>query len=230
MNILKTLLAMSAALILPVSAAEPAGEVRKTESEVAEKRGGDQPECRNDDGEKGLISGYKFTPLQLWLDVENVRLFDADADTVFSFGILGLYQKSAVLSLSPITSLTDNYGIQLGPLGISAKRNYGISLGLVNILGKNLGLQIGALLNWSDHSGEQICGVNIADKVLIGIVHGKNMDEEGRSSDMEPSFLQIGVFNYSDGTVQIGVLNYNPRSYIRWMPLVNFAMKKDGEK
>ena len=225
MKIVKSLLAMSAAaLIVTGSAAEPAGEVRKPEGEAAEKRD-------DEAWKKGLISGYKFTPLQVWLDVEHVRLFDADADTVFTFGILGVdHQKSAALSLSPITLLTDNYGIQLGPLGISAKRNYGISLGLVNILGKNLGLQIGALLNWSDHSGEQICGVNIADKVLIGILHGENMDEEGRSSDMEPSFLQIGVFNYSDGTVQIGVLNYNPRSYIRWMPLVNFAMKKDGEK
>ena len=226
MKLVKTLLAMLAALIVTGIAAEPAGEVRKTESEVAEKRGGDQPECRNDEGKKGLISGYKFTPLQLWIGVER-KLFDADADTVFCFGLLRLEQKSAVLSLAPITLLTDNYGIQLG-LSTLAIRNYGISLGLIN-MGKNHGLQIGALLNSSDHAG-QICGVNIADKVLIGIVHGKNMDEEGRSSDMEPSFLQIGVFNYSDGTVQIGVLNYNPRSYIRWMPLVNFAMKKDDGK
>ena len=225
MKIAKTLLAMlAAALIITVFAAEPVEDVRKPESETAEKRD-------DEAWKKGLISGYKFTPLQVWLDVAHVRLFDADADTVFTFGLLGVdHQKSAALSLSPITLLTDNYGIQLGPLGISAKRNYGISLGLVNILCKNLGLQIGVLLNWSDHSGEQICGVNIADKVLIGILHGKNMDEEGRSSDMEPSFLQIGVFNYSDGTVQIGVLNYNPRSYIRWMPLVNFAMKKDDGK
>ncbi len=223
MKTVKTLLAiLAAALIAPAFAAEPAaGEVQKTGSEVAEKRD-------DEAWTKGLISGYKFTPLQLWIGVET-KLFDADADTVFCFGLLRLEQKSAVLSLAPITLLTDNYGIQLG-LSTLAIRNYGISLGLIN-MGKNHGLQIGALLNVSDHTG-QICGVNIADKVQIGIA---NMGPSERVIKKyhevpDPFYFQLGVFNGGDSAVQIGVLNYNSRSYIPLLPLVNFAMKKDGGK
>ena len=223
MKTVKTLLAiLAAALILAAFAAEPVvGEARKPESETAEKR---DDETWN----KGLISGYKFTPLQLWIGVET-KLFDADADTVFCFGLLRLEQKSAVLSLAPITLLTDNYGIQLG-LSTLAIRNYGISLGLIN-MGKNHGLQIGALLNSSDHAG-QICGVNIADKVQIAIANlgpGERVIKKYHEVP-DPFYFQLGAFNRGDSAVQIGLMNYNPRSYIRWMPLVNFAMKEDGGK
>ena len=227
MKTVKTLLAiLASALILPAFAAEPtAGEVQKTESETAEKR---DDEAWN----KGLISGYKFTPLQVvWLDVEHMRLFDADADTVFCFGLLISEQKSAVLSLSPTTLLTDNYGIQLGLFGTLAMRNYGISLSLVNAINKNYGLQIGALLNESNHTG-QICGVNIADKVQIAIAN-LGPSERGIKKYHEvpdPFYFQLGVFNRGDSAVQIGLLNYNLRSYVPLLPLVNFAMKKDGGK
>ena len=218
MKLVKTLLAMSAAaLILAGCAAEPAGEVRKSESEAAEKRGDD--EARG----KGLISGYKFTPLQVWEGVSDAKLFDADANTVFTFGVLRVDQKSAVLSLSPDTCLTDNYGIQLGPLGTGVRNNYGISLGVVNILGENHGLIIGALFNLSDHT-RQLCGVNIAGKVQIAIANTM----PGKRDFPNPFYFQLGAINYGDTPVQIGVLNWNPRSYIPLLPLVNFAMKKDG--
>ena len=56
MKIVKTLLAMSAAaLILTVSAAEPAEDVRKTESEVAEKHGGGAPEKNGPAGDADVV-------------------------------------------------------------------------------------------------------------------------------------------------------------------------------
>ena len=237
MKIVKTLLAMlAAALILPVSAAEPVEDVRKPESEVAGKRGGDscphQPKCDDDkDFNQGLIPGYKFTPLQLAIGVGKTKLFDADADTVFSFGLLILTQKSAVLSLAPLNFLTNNYGIQIGVPGTLARNNYGISLGVVNVHRKNYGLQIGALLNESNHTG-QICGVNIADKVQIAIAN-VGPGERGIKKYHEvpePLYFQLGVFNRGDSAVQIGVLNYNLRSHVPLLPLVNFAMKPDGGK
>jgi len=40
--------------------------------------------------------------------------------------------------------------------------------------------------------------------------------------------FQIGLFNIGQNgaTLQIGLLNYNPKSYIPWMPLINFDMGK----
>ena len=237
MKIVKTLLAiLAAALIIPAFAAEPAGEAQESEREAAEKRGGDdcphQPKCDDEEElNRGLIPGYKFTPLQVWIGVDKAKLFDADADTVFSFGLLILAQKSAVLSLAPLNFLTNNYGIQIGVPGTLARNNYGISLGAVNVHRKNYGLQIGALLNESNHTG-QICGVNIADKVQIAIAN-LGPGERGIKKYHEvpePFYFQLGVFNSGDSAVQIGMLNWNPRSHIPLLPLVNFAMKKDGDE
>ena len=231
MKIVKTLLAiLAAALIIPAFAAEPAGEAQESEREAAEKRGGDdcphQPKCDDEEElNRGLIPGYKFTPLQVWIGVDKAKLFDADADTVFSFGLLILAQKSAVLSLAPLNFLTNNYGIQIGVPGTLARNNYGISLGAVNVHRKNYGLIIGALFNLSDHT-RQLCGVNIADKVQIAIA---NVGPIKRYFPT-PFHLQFGAFNYSDTSVQIGVLNWNPRSYIPLLPLVNFAMKEDADE
>ena len=39
------------------------------------------------------------------------------------------------------------------------------------------------------------------------------------------------MFNRGDNTAfQVGLLNYNRRSYILWMPLVNFPMKPKEEE
>ena len=172
MKTAKHLLAMVAAalIVLPIFAAEQsAGEVRKTESEAAEKRRdgrcphspqcGDRLKAIEEKENRGLIPGCKFTPLQLWIGVET-KLFDADADTVFSFGLLVLAQKSAVLSLAPLNFLTYNYGFQIAQLGSIASVNYGISFSPVNVSRKNYGLQIGAVNFAGDLHGVQIGMLN----------------------------------------------------------------------
>ena len=61
----------------------------------------------------------------------------------------------------------------------------------------------------------QILGINIADTVYAGLVNISNM-------------IQIGLVNISPGALfQIGLINYNPRSYIPWMPLINFNMGRE---
>ena len=246
MKIVKTLLAMvAAALAIPIFAAEPAaGEAQKTESETAEKRNGKQrihelqeeisDELVRCEG-KGLISGWKFAPLQVdfgWGSREKtLRLLDETADTVFSFGLLFSTQKSAVFALASLYSaLGNNYGLRIGVVYSAARSNYGVSFGLLDIAAKNYGVLSGLGVIDFDKGQGTLCGMNIAGKVLIGVLNREYLAEEGRPSDMEPSFLQIGVFNHGDCTVQIGLLNSNSRSYVPIMPLVNFAMKKDGEK
>ena len=50
--------------------------------------------------DKGAISGWKFAPLQLDAGlIENRKLVDESTDTLFSFGLFILQQKSAVFSM-----------------------------------------------------------------------------------------------------------------------------------
>ena len=42
------------------------------------------------------------------------------------------------------------------------------------------------------------------------------------------SGIQIGMFN-TGGFLQVGLLNYNPKSYIPWLPLVNWDMGREVE-
>ena len=37
------------------------------------------------------------------------------------------------------------------------------------------------------------------------------------------NYLQIGVFNSARNGLQIGLLNYNPKAFIPWMPLFNYS-------
>jgi len=179
--------------------------------------------------DKGAVSGWSFTPLQVDASLlGNQRLFDESSDTFISLGVFLLQQKSAVFSCALIANtLQNNYGIQLTPLfmGVATDNNYGISFGWDNYCKKCYGLQIGILNHsWGGGAVEkerellQVCGVNIADTVYVGAVNVTNK-------------YQVGLINLSGGAVfQLGLLNYNPRSYIPWMPLINFDMGRTPER
>ena len=175
--------------------------------------------------DKGWISGWKFSPLQLDVGlVRDKKLVDESTHTFFSFGLFTLQQKSAVLSMAFIANtLYDNYGLQINPLlmGTVTDNNYGISFGSENYCKKCYGIQLGILNHsWGNYAVEkenellQFLGMNIADKVYLGIM---NFSDD----------VQIGLFNISPrgAAFQFGLLNFNPKSYIRWMPLFNFSMK-----
>lgn len=175
--------------------------------------------------DKGWISGWKFFPLQVDVGlVKDKKLVDESTHTFFSFGLFILQQKSAVLSTAFVANtLYDNYGIQINPLlmGTVTDNNYGISFGFENYCKKCYGIQLGILNHsWGSYPVEKECellqflGVNVADKVYLGFL---NFSDD----------VQIGVFNISPrgAAFQLGLLNYNPKSYIPWMLLFNFSMK-----
>ena len=154
-------------------------------------------------------------------------LFDESSDTFLSIGLFLLQQKSAVISVAPVANtLQNNYGLQINPvlLGTVTDNNYGISFGLENYCKNCYGIQIG-VLNHSFAGDEickenerfQFCGVNIADAVYLGIANFSNE-------------FQIGLFNFSkEATFQLGLLNYNPKSHIPWLPLVNWDMGREEQ-
>ena len=173
---------------------------------------------------KGWISGWRFAPLQVDVGLINdKKLVDENTDTFLSLGFFLLHQKSAAVSYSCVANvLHNNYGIQLPPLilGSLTDNNYGISFGWQNYCKNCYGMQIG-ILNHSWGGWEivkekellQILGMNVADKVYLGIM---NVTDQ----------VQIGLLNHSPrgAFFQLGLLNYNPRSYIPWMPFINFNM------
>lgn len=171
---------------------------------------------------RGVISGWKFAPVQVDVGLINdKKLVDNSTDTFFSLGLWLLQQKSAVISFSfVVNTLHNNYGIQFPSLimGVLTDNNYGISCGWLNYCKNCYGIQLGIVnYSWAGEPVEenrkrlQVIGMNIADTVYLGVVNISNK-------------FQIGAVNLSGGAIfQLGLLNYNPKSYIPWMPLVNFS-------
>lgn len=193
--------------------------------------------CRQEELKKQgvLFHGWKVAPLQAGLGIDGVRnLADKDGDTVFTFGLWQMFQGSAVFSLCTSLFLKANYGVELSPLGANAGDNYGIQLGLCSETGTNRGLSVG-LMTASGFGGNrgvrigvfnitglfdavQFVGVNCCDILHLALInHGRHI-------------CQIGALNSGEAAFQLGVLNYNPRSYIPWLPLVNFTMKPKEEE
>ena len=236
----------------------------------------------------GIISGVNFTPLQISIfPSEKTQLFDETAYTIFSVGLLAVYQQFSIISVAPLCGV-NNYFLQVAVLCNLDGDSRGIALAPVNAHNKNYGLQTG-LLNWSDDNklGMQtgICNENglfqlgilnydgllqigfynegyyflydslekatEKEKNTIGFQLGllNNCDHaciqlgafNGDSGNFQFGLvnvnkndgMQIGLFNASSHRLvdkktscQIGLLNYNPRSYIPWLPLVNWDMGK----
>ena len=97
---------------------------------------------------KGVISNWKFAPLQVDFGLVNEKkLVDESSDTIFSFGVFTLRQKSAVISFAFLANtLKNNYGVQIPLfLGSATDNNFGISLGFDNYSKKCYGIQLGIL-------------------------------------------------------------------------------------
>ena len=177
--------------------------------------------------DKGLISNWSFAPLQINVGLINSKnLVDESSHTLISLGIFTLQQKSAIVSTAFIANtLQNNYGIQINPLfmGTVTDKNYGISVGFENYSKKCYGIQLGVLNHsWAGEEIEkererlQIFGINIADTVYCGLVNISNK-------------VQIGIFNASPGgAFQIGLLNYNLKSYIPFLPFINWDMGRSN--
>ena len=81
------------------------------------------PVIVDSDKSKGLISNVTFAPLQVGVGFfDKWQLYDGDAHSFVSAGILGLMQKSAVMSFAPINMLKKNYFLQCGILASATEK------------------------------------------------------------------------------------------------------------
>ena len=171
------------------------------------------PVIVDSDKSKGLISDVDFAPLQVGVGFfDKWQLYDGNAHSFVSVGILGLMQKSAVTSFAPINMLKKNYFLQCGFLASATEENYFFSFALFNATHKNYGLQLGAGNISESDWGIQVGLGNLGPQIQIGAY---NIDGQ----------IQIGILN-SHGKIQIGLLNYNRNSYIPWLPFINWDMGK----
>ena len=171
------------------------------------------PVIVDSDKSKGVISNVDFAPLQVGVGFfDKWQLYDGNAHSFVSVGILGLMQKSAVTSFAPINMLKKNYFLQCGLLASATEENYFFSFALINATHKNCGLQLGAGNISSSDCGIQAGLINWGRQIQIGAY---NIDGK----------IQIGILN-GHGKIQIGLLNYNRNSYIPWLPFINWDMGK----
>ena len=171
---------------------------------------------------KGVISGWKFVPLQVGAGIfESANLFDADSVALLSIGLLGIQQYSSIISVGGITELKNNYGIQVSAASLT-DRNYGLMIGLLENctdVNKNYGIKIGITNIVGKFAKFQLLGIDFFDYLQVGFLNGHTYID---------NILQIGIFNATlNGGVQIGLLNYNENALIKWMPFFNFGFEKE---
>lgn len=207
---------------------------------------------------QGIISGVPFTPLQLGIGFfDRWQLFDGEANSLFSFGVLGLAQRSSVVSFAPANKVKHNYFFQTGLVG-KCEQNWGCAvfllgtaddnicqIGLVNyIRKKNLGLQIAVfnldssfLEGKSHHSGFQFGLLNLGSKIQAGLLNVGTSDFQfglfNADGNFQAGLLNAGTSGFqfglfnADGNFQLGLLNYNRKGLFTWMPFFNFS--RQGE-
>ena len=190
---------------------------------------------------KGLISDWKFAPVQVGVGIfESANLFDADSVALFSIGLAGIQQHSSIISIGGITELKKNYGIQVSAASLT-DRNYGLMIGLLENctdVNENYGVKIGLFNVSGKFKLAQFLGINCFDLLHIGIANLNAPLQIGIFNACDGGYedrginWQIGIFNVaadydSSFTFQLGLLNYNPRSYIPCLPLVNWDMGRE---
>ena len=152
----------------------------------------------DDFSQNGLISGWKFVPLQVGVGLFSpAQLFDTDSTALFSLGLLGVKQHSSIISVGGITELKNNYGIQVSAASLT-DRNYGLMIGLLencNDVNKNYGIKIGITNISGKFAKFQLLGIDFFDYLQVGFLNGHTYID---------NVLQIGIFNTtSNDGVQI---------------------------
>ena len=188
---------------------------------------------------QGLISGTKFSPLQLSIfSAEKMQLFDENAHTFMSLGLFAVYQQSSVIAFAPLCGV-NNYFLQVASLANLDGDNRGIAIAPINAHNENHVLQLALLLNYTERKkyGAQIaiindngfiqCGIfNYDGRFQIGLRNkGESAFPLGKDEDFDRLDVQFGVFNICDdkmpviqsgiindeGKFQFGLLNVNSR-------------------
>jgi hypothetical protein len=160
--------------------------------------------------------------------------------------------RGILLSPGVVMSQKDVYGINLGIATLLTGKCYGASINVFSLLNENNGLSLG-LFNMGNNNGITLglCNlvidndgisfgvINLLENnagVSIGLVNrmiaggGKSSGTSvGVANISQNSVFQFGIYNQSEGGFQLGLLNYNSRSYIPWLPLVNWDMGREVE-
>ena len=164
----------------------------------------------NDDTKKGLIRDWNFAPLQLGVGLDSCKnLVDENSNTIFTFGLLFMEQKSAVFLFSSISQLRQNYGFQLGLLQTFADDNYGVMAALVNGSHYGYGLKFGLINIKSKFEQVQLMGIDFADLFYVGLIHLNCPVSIGLANLADTAYCQIGALNDGSKGVQIGLGNIN---------------------
>ena len=196
------------------------------------------------ESDDGLLS-VRWTPVQVGIcSCRPVQLFPGDADVYgVAAGLLNLNQKSAVASLAPFNAVANNYFTQVGLIDV-CEFNYAFEVGLLNLTGRNFGVSIGAFN--VESPGGRLESDGLSSKLLgsqVGLVNAGGGLQAG-FYNIGGSFqvgalnadghVQIGLLNaaingddgdYGDRSacLQVGLLNYNPRGLVKWLPIFNFS-------
>ncbi|MBE6356808.1 MAG: hypothetical protein E7058_06805 [Lentisphaerae bacterium] len=185
----------------------------------------------------GVISGWKFAPVQTGLGLDGYKeLFDTDSTALLATGLLGVKQRAAIISLGAFSKLGSNYGIQTFFIG-GAKRNYGLMVGFENIssYGDNYGVKIGTINISGKFKQVQLAGIDFFEILHVGIANYNAPVQIGAVNLNDKNALQIGVFNITGNQspgigFQLGLLNYNPGALIPLMPLFNFSLGDSADR
>ena len=184
-----------------------------------------------DDTKKGLRQNWNFAPLQLGVGLDScTNLVDENSNTIFTFGLLYMEQKSAVFSFSSCSELKQNYGLQLGLLQTFATDNYGVMAALVNGSHYGYGIKLGFINVKSKFEQVQLMGIDFSDLFYAGLIHLNCPVSIGLvniADNSRRTYCQIGIFNNNskvqlglgnvDGTCQFGLFNYSSKkTYYSW--------------
>ncbi|MBQ9770424.1 MAG: hypothetical protein IJW23_01230 [Lentisphaeria bacterium] len=119
-------------------------------------------------------------------------------------GLVGLARNISGISCGIlIVTKEKSCGIAANVFSLSQK-HYGISLGLINLFDRCKGLAVGIVNLMTYNNGVSVGVVNFAPN----------------------NIFQLGLFNSSESGLQIGLLNYNSKSHIPWLPFINWDMGK----
>ena len=156
---------------------------------------------------------WKLSPLQIGLGISDFKnLADQSADTVFTFGLWYMEQKSAVISFSTCTEFQNNYGIQLSILQALSDKNYGIMTGFTTgTLVDNYGIKLGLFNVKGKFDHLQILGIDFFDLFYAGLLHLNTPVSIGLVNVCDKSknnaVFQAGILNYNSKGVQLGLGN-----------------------
>ena len=128
----------------------------------------------------------------------------------------------ALFPVNLVPFQTKVYGLRLIlSLFYGNEKVCGVTGGISQVAGEHYGLSATALYSaMGIHYGVSISPVNLAVEnhgAQIGLVN--HILPFGETVN----YFQLGVYNYAENGLQIGLLNHNPNSKIPWMILCNYS-------